>query len=177
MSIVIGTSGHFVNEDNLVSHRRQQDTICLMNAFLAQPLKSEYNSLALARINVHHAGYPKINSDTVLYLIWHFWRALVVWINLVGWRKLEDFEVLALWYHWREIGVRMGCKYVPETMEEMNEWSEAYRKEYVFPHSWNTIYNGSILEMFVYMAPWPLKPLARNCIIALLDEDIVWSCR
>lgn len=165
-----------MNDDPLVSHRRQQDTVCLMNAFLAQPLRSEYSSLALARINVHHSFYPRINSDTVLYLIWHFWRALVVWINRVGWRKLEDFEVLALWYFWREIGLRMGVKYMPETMEEVEQWSVEYRKHYVYPHKWNTIYNGSILDMFTYMAPGPLKPLARNCIMALLDEDIIWSC-
>ncbi|KAI9834432.1 MAG: hypothetical protein M1826_002586 [Phylliscum demangeonii] len=176
LSIVIGNSGHFVHEDTMVAHRRQQDTVCLMNAFLAQPLGSEYSSLAIARINVHHAFYPRINSDTVLYLIWHFWRACVRWIDLVGWRRLEAFEVVALWYVWREIGLRMGCKYMPDTIEEVTEWSEAYRKHYVYPHKWNAIYNGSILDMFTHMAPAVLRPLARNCIMALLDEDIIWAC-
>lgn len=161
----------------MVSHRRQQDTICLMNAFMAQPLRSEYSSLALARINVHHSFYSKINSDTVLYLIWHFWRAEVVWINRAGWRKLEPFEVWGLWVFWRELAVRLGVKYVPFSVDEVNEWSKAYRKEQVYPHRWNKTYGDSILEMFVYMAPDILKPFARNCIMALLDEDIIWACK
>lgn len=49
----------------MIAHKRQSDTVCLMAALIAQPLKSEYNSLALARINVHHQMFPnQINSDT-----------------------------------------------------------------------------------------------------------------
>ncbi|KAI9795400.1 MAG: hypothetical protein M1833_007188 [Piccolia ochrophora] len=177
LSYILAKSGHFVNEDPLVAHRRQQDTICLMSAFMAHPFNSEYNSLALARINVHHSNYPKINSDTVLYVIWHFWRASYIWINRVGWRTLEPFEIHALWVFWREIGVRMGIKYVPYSIPEVERWSEIFRKEQVYPDKFNRIYTDAILNMFLCMVPGFLKPFARNCIVALLDEDVIWACQ
>jgi hypothetical protein len=44
----------------------------------------------------HHRYGIKINSDDVLYLIIHFGRAPVPWINRFGYRKLEPFEVHAM---------------------------------------------------------------------------------
>ncbi|KAI9828118.1 MAG: hypothetical protein M1832_003645 [Thelocarpon impressellum] len=175
LSVVTGKSGHFTSPDSLVAHQRQQDTICLMTAFLAQPLKSEYSSLALARINVHHLLYPKINSDSVLYLIWHFWWAPIRMMNQFGWRRVQDFEVHATWIVWRELALRMGCKYVPETIAEMEEWKDAYRSEHVYPHRWNKALNDGVLGMVLYKVPDPLKWLARDCILAMLDDEIIWA--
>ena len=56
----------------MLAHARQQDTVCLMTAMMAQPLGSEFSSLVLARINEHHTKYgDRINSDTVLWLSWY----------------------------------------------------------------------------------------------------------
>ena len=72
LSRVIVESGHFCNPDPMLAHARQQDTVCLMTAMMAQPLGSEFSSLALARINEHHNKYgDRINSDTVLWLSWY----------------------------------------------------------------------------------------------------------
>ena len=72
LSKVIVESGHFCNPDPMLAHARQQETVCLMTAIMAQPLGSEFSSLALARINEHHNKYgDRINSDTVLWLSWY----------------------------------------------------------------------------------------------------------
>ena len=48
----------------------------------------------------------------------------VQWINRGGWRKLEPFEVHAMWVFWRELSVRMGCKWVPYHLEELEHFRE-----------------------------------------------------
>lgn len=49
-------------------------------------------------------------------------------INMFGWRKLEDFEKEALWRLWRELAVRLGCKHVPVTLDEMIIWKDVSYK-------------------------------------------------
>ena len=46
----------------------------------------------------------------------------VQWINLIGWRKLQDFEVHAMFIYWREMSVMMGCKWVPNTLIELENF-------------------------------------------------------
>ena len=46
----------------------------------------------------------------------------IQWINLIGWRKLQDFEVHAMFIYWRELSVMMGCKWVPDTLIELEDF-------------------------------------------------------
>ena len=46
----------------------------------------------------------------------------IQWINLIGWRKLLDFEVHAMFIYWREMSVMMGCKWVPNTLAELENF-------------------------------------------------------
>lgn len=100
-----------------------QATVHLMTGLAAYPTKSPYSSLAIARINDHHHHYgSKIDSDDVIYLMIYFGLAPVPWINKSGWRKLEPFEMHAIWTVWRELACRMDVKYIPETLEKTDAW-------------------------------------------------------
>ena len=112
-----------------------------MTQMQVQPLHSKEHALTMARINEHHSLYGNvINSDTILWLSWYIHllpRAIrslaadsipvcrmwmlgpIQWINLIGWRKLQDFEVHAMFIYWRELSVMMGCKWVPNTLTEL----------------------------------------------------------
>ena len=46
----------------------------------------------------------------------------IQWINLIGWRALQDFEVHAMFIYWRELSVMMGCKWVPNTLAELENF-------------------------------------------------------
>lgn len=56
------------------------------------------------------------------YRMW--FHGPVQWINNFGWRKLEDFEVHALFVLWRELSVMLGCKWVPYTLEEFEHFRQ-----------------------------------------------------
>ncbi|KAH0563123.1 hypothetical protein GP486_002304 [Trichoglossum hirsutum] len=152
---------------------------------MAHPLRSGPSSLILARINEHHNFYgPLINSDTVLYLIWLFGWGPVQMMEKFGWRKLQPFELHAMWIFWRELALRLGCKYVPETLEEMVVWKDvirpsrqAFHKQEVFPHDDNKIFADSMKDMLLYKVPVFAKGFAFQCILALLDDDVASACR
>ncbi|KAA6406716.1 MAG: hypothetical protein FRX48_09439 [Lasallia pustulata] len=176
VSKVICETGHFTNPDPLLAHARQQDTVCLMTAMTAQPLGSIFSALCLARINEHHNTYGhRINSDTVLWLLWMFMWGPTHWINRGGWRKLEPFEVHAQWVLWRELSVRMGCKWVPTYLFELQHFREQYVLQEQKPSKWNTTFSDAIMDDITYKVPSLLKPAARKCVIAVLDLDVVWA--
>ncbi|KAF2764538.1 hypothetical protein EJ03DRAFT_339718 [Teratosphaeria nubilosa] len=126
VSHAINASGHFINEDKRIEHQRMQATVYLIGALPAYPLKSKNSGLVISRINEHHHRYGiKINSDDILYLVIHFGVAPIPWINKFGYPKLEPFEEHAIWRLWREIGVRMGVRYMPQTYEQACEWLKA----------------------------------------------------
>lgn len=52
------------------------------------------------------------------------------WINRGGWRKMEPFEVHAQWVLWRELSVRMGCKWVPTYLYELQHFREVRSPTY-----------------------------------------------
>ena len=67
VSRAIAHSGHFLHPEELIAHRRQQDTIHLMTAIAAYPVKSPFHSLAIARINEHVR--TTFNSCPVLHAL------------------------------------------------------------------------------------------------------------
>lgn len=48
----------------------------------------------------------------------------VCWINRAGWRRLEPFEIHAMWIFWRELSVLIGFKYVPTYLHELEHFRE-----------------------------------------------------
>jgi len=53
VSRAIVASGHLVNGDAMVEHKRLQTTIHLMSSLMAYPIKSALHNLCVARINEH----------------------------------------------------------------------------------------------------------------------------
>ncbi|KAH9823627.1 Glutathione S-transferase [Teratosphaeria destructans] len=172
VSHAINASGHFINEDKRVEHQRMQATVYLIGALPAYPLKSKNSGLVISRINEHHHRYGiKINSDDILYLVIHFGVAPIPWINKFGYRKLEPFEVHAIWILWREIGVRMGVRYMPQTYEQACEW----RKNFESIHRWidpaNHIMAMAMLSQVLYPVPRALRGLVAHVFASIVDWD------
>ena len=129
-----------------------------MTQMQIQPLHSKEHALSIARINEHHGLYGSvINSDTVLWLSWYvilwpesnrsvaadsmpccrMWmQGPVQWINRIGWRDLQDFEVHAMFIYWREISVMMGCKWVPNTLAELEDFRRVRLLPITLFHQW-----------------------------------------
>ncbi|CZS92774.1 uncharacterized protein RAG0_03286 [Rhynchosporium agropyri] len=171
-------SGHMVNPDPMIEHERLQTTVHLMSAMVAMEFRSATQSLVVSRINEHHHRYGSwINSDDVLYLIIHFSQSPVQWINAFGYRKLEAFEVQAMWVLWREIACSMGVKYIPENLEQANKWRENFESTCRWREDANEEAGMAMMNEIIYVVPSIFKPFARKLIVSILDEDIVHFCQ
>ncbi|KAK0120092.1 hypothetical protein ONS95_011505 [Cadophora gregata] len=171
-------SGHMVNPDPMVEHDRLQSTVHLMSGMMAYKFRSANHSLVISRINEHHHRYGTwINSDDVLYLIIHFSEVPVQWISKFGYRKLEGFEVQAMWLLWRELGCSMGVKYIPETLEQAKEWRKNFETKCRWREDANEEAGMAMMNEIIYSVPSLFKPFVRKLIVSILDADIVYFCQ
>ncbi|KAF2171333.1 hypothetical protein M409DRAFT_18448 [Zasmidium cellare ATCC 36951] len=147
----ISSSGHFINEDKRIEHQRMQATVHLMTGLMA--------------------------TIDVLYLVIHFGLAPVPWINRFGYRKLEPFEVQALWVLWREVACRFGCRYVPKTLEHALEWRKNFETTMRWRDPANEVMAMAMLWQVLYPVPRFLKSFVAKVVASILDWDIVYYCR
>ncbi|KAL9102145.1 MAG: hypothetical protein Q9163_002676 [Psora crenata] len=139
----------------------------------AQPFHSLFHAQTMARVNEHHNNYGRfINSDTVLWLAWIFMNGPIQWICLAGGRPLDPWEVYAMFVMWRELSVMLGCKWVPNTPEEFEDFRLKFEQQEQQFAPENVIYAKAIMNSALYSVPVFLRPFGRKCIIAILDPDV-----
>ena len=84
----------------------------------------------------------------------------VEWINRIGWRNLQDFEVHAMFIYWREMSVMMGCKWVPHTLAEL----EDFRRVGFYPlHSFTDGLTNRVFSGFCFQET-KTQPLERHIL-------------
>ncbi|KAJ7622151.1 hypothetical protein FB45DRAFT_753621 [Roridomyces roridus] len=126
--------------------RRFADTGLLISTWMACPLsgqalgkESENDpraSLALARVNWLHSKYNISNGD-YLYTLALFILEPITWAKRYGWRELSPLEQYATFIFWAEVGRKMNIKDIPESLEDLMAWTEAYEKEFMVPAQTN----------------------------------------
>lgn len=60
----------------------------------------------------------------------------IQWIDRIGWRKLQNFEVHAMFIFWRELSVMLGCKWVPNSLPELENFRQVRFSSPTLPHHW-----------------------------------------
>ncbi|EDQ98946.1 uncharacterized protein LACBIDRAFT_318452 [Laccaria bicolor S238N-H82] len=132
---LLSVTGEFKSAET-VSIERYTDTeiliatwvACPISGFLDPNFKSSENGppaddpramIALARVNWIHSRYR------------------IRWAERYGWRKLSPMECEAFYVFWAEIGRRMNMRDIPESREEMIEWSRDYEVKNMIPAETN----------------------------------------
>ncbi|KAA1470820.1 hypothetical protein DENSPDRAFT_836710 [Dentipellis sp. KUC8613] len=88
--------------------------------------------LAIARVNWLHRKY-KISNDDFLYTLSMFVIGPIRGAEAWGWRTLSPLECQAIFVLWCEVGRLMNIKDIPDTLEELITWAEAYEERYMVP--------------------------------------------
>jgi hypothetical protein len=94
------------------------------------------------------------------------------WIDAYGWRPLHEHERLAAFHHYREVGRRMGIADLPADPASFRAVKEAYEAEHFAYAESNARVGRATLELFASWFPRPLRPLARQGVLALLDPPM-----
>ncbi|TFY82503.1 hypothetical protein EWM64_g1506 [Hericium alpestre] len=94
------------------------------------------------------------------------------WAKRYGWRSMSPLECQARFVLWNEIGTLMGIKDIPETIEELETWMEAFEEIHMIPAESSRQCAEATLAESTYNVTslFGLKTLVRNILICLLDE-------
>lgn len=153
------------------AQRRYDDTDIIISEIMEHGYESERGLAAIRRMNQIHERFDISNED-FLYVLSTFVFVPIRWIDRFGWRGLLPAEKTALFHFWREVGRRMNIKDLPENSGDFEAFSTAYeQKHYRFTDT-NQRVGTATRELFASWFPWPLKPLVRRGIHALLDDPL-----
>lgn len=138
-----------------------------------ESLDDPHSAIALARVNYLHGRWKnKISNDDLLYTLSTFVIEPVKWIDRYEWHKTSQLEkeaMFALFYH---IGRCMGIEHIPETREELIEWTVNYEKQHMVFEDCNKEVAEHTTNLLLYSLPKFLHGFARNMVSSLMDDPL-----
>ncbi|HEV2237526.1 MAG TPA: oxygenase MpaB family protein [Ktedonobacterales bacterium] len=167
ISALLDQTGEFAQR----AQRRYDDTALLIAEFANSGSDDERGRAALRQMNRIHHQYAIANDD-YLYVLSTFVFEPIRWNARFGWRRLCANERLAAFYHWREIGQRMGIQRIPETYEAFEAFNITFERERFHYAASNARVGAATRDLFMSWFPPLLRPLVRLGIYALLDEPV-----
>ncbi|KAF9288763.1 hypothetical protein BGZ88_008056 [Linnemannia elongata] len=128
--------------------------------------------IATERLNFLH-GHYNIKQGDYLYTLAMFILEPAVFIDKFEWRETTLLEKNALLALWTVNGKNMGIKDIPETLDELKAWADAYEDE----HSQYNPANVEIADVTIdlllsHQAPKFMHPFGRKAIAALLTPRL-----
>jgi len=152
--------------------KRYDDTELLMREMMEQGGASARADIAIQRMNFIHSQYRIDNVDFI-----YVWALFVVesvrWIDRFEYRKTTDVEKQAFYYHWVEIGHKMGIKDLPKSFEDTMNYMEHFEKKHMVYQPSNHRIADHTVNLFLSAVPFhSLKQLGRIAIYSMLDERL-----
>ena len=151
--------------------KRYDDTALLMAELVEHGYDSPRGTESLRMVNRMHAKYDIDNSD-MLYVLSTFAFDPLDWIDRYGWRPLHPNERLASFLFYREVGLRMGIKDIPEDFQEFYRFKIEYEAERFRYTEDNHLIGVYTRDLFCAWFPRPLRPAVRQGVYAMLDQQM-----
>jgi len=151
--------------------KRYDDTSILIAWFMQYGLNTEMGQRAIDQMNRIHGAYRIQNEDFLLVLS-TFVLYPINWINRYGWRKLTPAEERALFLFFREVGHRMHLQNVPDTVEELIAFAEAFETEHFRYDESNRRLANATVRIVEDWFPKALRPLVQPTFAALINDRL-----
>lgn len=174
--------------------KRMNDTAHLLFEILNYGFHHPRGISAIRRINRIHRQVmlsvddpgrtSLMSNDNFIYVLGTFFVPSIRWIDKYGWRSLTENERAAIFFFYRELGLRLGVKGIPGTCAEFIRWFDAYerrRVRYSAPSRrlWDAT-QALLAAMMADSLPWPFlrddgslgRKVADWATGALLDDAI-----
>lgn len=165
ISALLEKTGEFQNRPQ----KRYDDTALLMAEMLEHGYDSERGRESLRTVNRMHGQYS-IDNDDMLYVLTTFIYEPIEWIDAYGWRRLHPKERLATFHFYRQVGIRMGIKHIPESYPDLAKFKLDY-EERTFRYTEDNHKVGTYtLDLFCSWFPKALHPAVRQGVYALMDD-------
>ncbi|KAG9225506.1 hypothetical protein CCMSSC00406_0003009 [Pleurotus cornucopiae] len=165
--------------------RRYADTEILICTWIASQLPGKFDGekeehvsdprgmIALARTNWLHSKYSIKNEDYI-YTLALFILEPISWARRYGWRPLSPMEQQSYFLFWVEISKRMEIRDVPGSLDELEEWTQAYEQQAMLPAQSNSDVAVGTTNELLHAAPeaFGIKDFLRRITVCLLDERV-----
>ena len=151
------------------------------------------NAIAIARVNWLHSRWPAIKQEDYLYTLSLFLLLPMLWAREYGWRALSPMEeevtsyvsrirvkgsdiVQAYFVFWSEIGRRMRIEDIPETLQDLKEWSRDYEETHMVYAPTNYQVGAHTIDFMLHRVPKCLgsrvRNFARELVISAMNDRI-----
>jgi hypothetical protein len=165
ISALLAATGEFRDRPQ----KRYDDTALLMAELAAHGYDSDRGREALRVINRAHGRYDIAPAD-MRYVLSTFIYDPIDWIDRYGWRPLSVHERLAAFHFYRQVGLRMGIRDLPETFDGYRALKTEYESTAFRYADTNREIGQYTLELMCGWYPRPLRPAVRLGVRGLLDE-------
>jgi ER-bound oxygenase mpaB/B'/Rubber oxygenase, catalytic domain len=168
ISALLSATGEFRDRPQ----KRYDDTALLMAELAAHGYDSERGKEALRVINRAHGRYP-IAPEDMRYVLSTFIYDPIDWIDQFGWRPLSTSERLASFHFYRQVGLRMGIREMPDDFDEFRAYKRDYEQTMFTFADTNQEIGRYTLALMCGWYPLPLRPAVRLGVRSLLDERML----
>ncbi|WP_019989104.1 oxygenase MpaB family protein [Rudanella lutea] len=151
--------------------QRYDDTSLLISWFMQEGLDSELGRRAIDHMNRIHGAYPIANDDYLLVLSTFVFYP-IDWLAKYGWRALTAREKRALFRFWMEAGRRMHIQNLPDTIEGLRAFTDAYEATHFRYTESNRRIADATVRIVENWFPAPLRPLVQPTFAALISEKL-----
>lgn len=149
--------------------KRYDDTALLMGELVEHGYDSERGRESLRNINRMHGRYTIANDD-MRYVLSTFVYDPIDWIDRYGWRRLHPHERLASYHFYRQVGIRMGIKDIPDSFQEFHRFKTDYEREHFVYSDDNHRIGTYTLRLFQSWYPALLERPVATAVYALIDH-------
>ena len=170
ISALLARTGEFETRPR----KRYDDTGLMVAELLRHGVSSEAGAAVITRLNRIHGHYA-IRNDDFLYVLSTFVAEPIRWLARYGWRGLSPQEQEHLFLFWRAVGERMGIEAIPGRLDDLLALNTRVERDtYAYAPSNQRIAEAT-LTMLLADWPAPLRPPARQALMALLEAEVAGS--
>lgn len=163
---------HRTREFRKHGQKRYDDTALLTAEFMQHGYDSERGRAAIEHMSRIHSFYSISNED-FLFVLSTFIFQPIEWIHRYGWRKPTENEKQALFYFFREVGVRMHLKAIPTSLQAFEEFARNYESRHFVYAKTNKEVGDATVNIVKGWMPFFIKPLVLPVMKCFLDEKML----
>lgn len=154
------------------TQRRYDDTDLIISTMMDFGYDSEKGNAALQRMNEIHNRFKISNAD-YLYVLSTFIFEPIRWIRRCGWRQMDEREEQALYYFWREVGIRMAIRDIPASYAAFEQYNQEFEQSHFrFTEAGKRVATSTI-AMFATWFPWPVGQYVPAIMHSVIDDTLI----
>lgn len=153
------------------ARRRNDDTLVFFGEMLRHGHSSVSGRAAIDRMEAIHSRFGISDRDKLYTLGSLAFEADRI-LDHLGLTVFTDAERLARFHFWRSVGEHMGLE-VPATRSEFLSWTIDYENtHYAYTEGGRVIVDQLFEDWRQRWFPGPLRPLADNVLLLILDDQL-----